>query len=105
CTRYAMEEEKIQNTGVGGAPVVLLVLSHVNADLLTGSGCEHVVLLKLESSLTNQKFRYAAQQAATGMHSVLELVMKSLQFLAELRAIPFYDFVDECLKTQRDKFL
>jgi hypothetical protein len=55
-----MEEEKIQNSGVGGAPVVLLVLSHVNADFLTRSRCEHTVLPTLESSLTYQKFRYAA---------------------------------------------
>ena len=84
--------------------MVLLVLSHVNADLLTRSRCEHVVLLKLESPLTYQKFRYAAQQSAAGMHSLLELLMKGLQFLAKLRAIPFHDFVNERLKPQRDKF-
>jgi hypothetical protein len=41
-----MEEEEIQNSCIRGAPVILLVLSYVNADLLTRSGCEHVVLLK-----------------------------------------------------------
>jgi hypothetical protein len=76
--------------------VVVLVFSHVDADLLTWSRCEHVVLLTLESPLTNQKFCYAAQQSAAGMHSMLELLMKGLQFLAKLRAIPFHDFVNEC---------
>jgi len=39
------------------------------------------------------------------MHSVLELLMKSLQFLTKLRSIPFHDFVNEYSKAQRDKFL
>jgi hypothetical protein len=38
-----------------------VVFSHVNANLLSWSRCEHVVLLQLESPLTYQKFRYAAQ--------------------------------------------
>src|ERR1700685_693660 len=104
-TRHTMKEKKIQNRGIGGAPVVVLVFSYVNADLLTWSRCEHVVLLKLESSLTNQKFCYATEQSAAGMHSMFELLMEGLQFLAKLRAIPFHDFVNECLKAQRHKFL
>src|SRR5271155_876034 len=60
-----MEEEKIQNSGIGGAPVVLLVLSYVNPDLLTRSSSEHVVLLSLESPLTNYKFR--ARQSFHGI--------------------------------------
>ena len=58
-----MKEKKVKNSGISGAPVVLLVLSHVNADFPTGSRCEHVVLLKLESPLTYLKFRYALPQA------------------------------------------
>jgi hypothetical protein len=103
--RHTMKKKKIQNGGIGGAPVVGLVFGHVNADLLTWSRCEHIVLLTLESPLTYQKFRYAAQQSAAGMHSVLELLMKSLQFLTKLGAIPFHDFVNECSKAQRHKFL
>src|ERR1700733_1942411 len=55
--RHTMEEEKVKNSGVGGAAVVLLVLSHVNTDLLTGSGCEHTSLLTLASFSAEQKFR------------------------------------------------
>src|SRR5208282_2530617 len=47
-----MKKEKIQNRGIGGAPVVLLVLSHVNADLPTWPRCEHVDLLKLRLSVS-----------------------------------------------------
>src|SRR5208283_2736842 len=43
--RHTVEEEKIQNGGIGGAPVVVLVFGHVNADLPTWSRCEHIVLL------------------------------------------------------------
>jgi hypothetical protein len=100
-----MKKEKIQNGGIRGAPVVVLVFSHVDADLLTWSRCEHVVLLTLESPLTYQKFRYAAQQPAPGVYSLLELLMKGLQFLAKLRAISFHDSLDECSKAQRHKFL
>ena len=39
CARDAMEEEKIQNGGIGRAPVVLLVLSYINADFLTRPRC------------------------------------------------------------------
>jgi hypothetical protein len=37
--------------------VVLLVFSHVNPDLLTGSRCEHISLLTFASFSTEQKFR------------------------------------------------
>jgi hypothetical protein len=83
----------------------MLIFSHVDADLLTWSRCEHVVLLTLKSPLTYQKFRYAAQQSAPSVYSLLELLMKNLQFLTKLRAIPFHDFVNECSKAQRHKFL
>jgi hypothetical protein len=103
--RHTMKKKKIQNGGIGGAPVVVLVFGDVNADLLTWSRCEHIVLLTLESPLTYQNFRYSAQQSAASMHSELELLMKSLQFLTRLRAIPFHDFVNECSKAQRHQFL
>jgi len=83
----------------------LLVFSYVNADLLTWSRSEHIVLLTLKSSLTNQKFCYATEQSAPGMHSVLELLMKGLQFLAKLGSISFYDFINDCAIPQRHKFL
>jgi len=85
--------------------VVVLIFRHVDADLLTWSRCEHVVLLTLESPLTYQKFRYAAQQSASGMYSLLKLLMKGLQFLAKLRAIPLHDSVNKCSKAQRHKSL
>jgi hypothetical protein len=103
--RHAMEEEKIKNSGIGRAPVILMVLRYVNADFLTRSRFKHIVLLKLESSLTNQKFCHSTQQSATGMHSVFELLMESLQLRAKLRAISFHDFINQCLKSQRDKLL
>src|ERR1700691_3275447 len=74
-TRHTMKKKKIQNRGIGGAPVGVLVFGHVNADLLTWSRCEHIVLLKLESSLTYQKFCYATQKSAAGMHPMFELLM------------------------------
>src|SRR5580700_1901649 len=83
-TRHTMKKKKIQNGGIGRAPMVALVLSHVNADLLTWSRSEHNALLTLESSLTYQKFCYAAQETATGMYSLLELRMEGLQFLTKL---------------------
>ncbi len=52
CARHAMEKEKIQNGCIRGTPVVLLVLSYVNADLLTHPWRQHIFLLSLESSLT-----------------------------------------------------
>src|SRR5580698_2444225 len=49
-TGHPVKEEKIQNGSVGGAPVVLLVLRYVEADLLARSRCQHVFLLKIEPS-------------------------------------------------------
>src|ERR1700733_9032689 len=99
-----MEEEKIENSGIGGAAVVVLILSHVDAYLLARSRCEHVVLLKLEPSLTDQKFRYATERSASGVYSFLELLVESLQFTAKLRAISFHDFINEFAKRRRDKY-
>ena len=84
--------------------MVVLVFSPVDADLLTWSRCEHSVLLTLESSLTNQKFCYATEQSAAGMHSMPQLLMKGIQFLAKLRAVPFHHFVNDCSKPLRHKF-
>src|SRR5271155_4837884 len=72
-TRHTMKKKKIQNRSIGGAPVVLLVFSHVNTDILTWSRCEHFVLLKLESPLTYQfdqpGILLRDGQSAAGMHS------------------------------------
>ena len=64
-----------------------------------------MVLLKLEPSPTNQKFRYATQQSASGMYSLLELLVESLQLIAKLHTIPFHDFIIEFAKRRGDKFL
>src|SRR5208282_3010478 len=45
---HAVEKEKVENRGIGRAPVILMVLGYVDADFLTRSRFEHIVLLKLE---------------------------------------------------------
>src|ERR1700733_2883168 len=70
CARYAMEKEKIQNSCIGSAPVVLLVLSYLDADLLTRPWCQHIFLLSLKSSLTYQKLSRPTQKSSAFMNPV-----------------------------------
>jgi len=65
-----MEKEKIQNSCIGSTPVVVLVLSYVNADFLARSCCEHIVLSTLKSSLTYQKLSGTTQKTSALMNSV-----------------------------------
>src|ERR1700733_12443285 len=99
-----MKEQKVQDGGVGGRTVVLLVFRYVNADFLTRPCCEHIVLSRLKSSLTNQKLSGATQEAATLMISMLELFTEGFEFVFQFGPISLYDFVNERSQTQWHKF-